>query len=136
MTGLDWSARSAACEVSGALISAASLINHEPGLGDTIRDAIVAGLDDAGRALVRELAARLNRAEFEQMIAGMSTGELHRRRLHPDWEYATTEGPRKQWDYSDVPPGGEGWVRNRCAGRDGWERFEYTEESYWMRPVR
>lgn len=60
--------------------------------------------------------------------------ELHARVAHPDWEYTLTEGPRKQWHHSDVPPDGDGWVRNRHMGRDGWERYEYTEESYWMRP--
>lgn len=74
------------------------------------------------------------------VLAGLRrrpAAELHRMRAHPDWEYATTEGPRKQWDYSDVPPDGDGWVRNVDASPpDGWERFEYTEESYWMRPKR
>jgi hypothetical protein len=60
--------------------------------------------------------------------------ELHADRSHPDWEYATTEGQRKAFYHADVPPPGDGWVRNTYAGRDGWERFEYTEESYWMRP--
>lgn len=66
--------------------------------------------------------------------------ELHARRAHPDWEYATTEGPRKQWDDADRPPCDEqgepepGWERNTDAGRDGWDRFDYTEESYWRRP--
>jgi hypothetical protein len=62
--------------------------------------------------------------------------ELHRRHAHPDFEYATTEGQRKRWDDVDTPPEGDGWVRNIHAGRDGrdgWERFDYTEESYWMR---
>ncbi|WP_420032285.1 DUF6247 family protein [Streptomyces sp. cg28] len=70
----------------------------------------------------------------------LTDAELHARRAHPDYEYATTEGPRKQWDDIDVPPHDEegepepGWERNTDAGRDGWERFDYTEESYWRRP--
>lgn len=60
--------------------------------------------------------------------------ELHAAFAHPDWEYDTTEGQRKAWDNVDVPPPGDGWIRNIHAGRDGWERFDYTEESYWMRP--
>lgn len=60
---------------------------------------------------------------------------LHARSAHPDWEYATTEGPRKQWDAADVTPDGAGWVRNTDAGRGGWERFDYTEQSYWRRPI-
>lgn len=59
--------------------------------------------------------------------------ELHARRAHPAWDYATTEGPRKAWDYADTPPEGDGWERNVDAGREGWERFDYTEESYWRR---
>lgn len=60
--------------------------------------------------------------------------ELHAAHAHPAWEYATTEGPRKSWYDQDTPPDGEGWERNMDAGRDGWERFDYTEESYWRRP--
>jgi hypothetical protein len=60
--------------------------------------------------------------------------EQHADRCHPGLEYATTEGRRKAWDDVDTPPDGDGWVRNVHAGRDGWERFDYTEESYWMRP--
>ncbi|MET9728460.1 hypothetical protein [Streptomyces zaomyceticus] len=69
-----------------------------------------------------------------------SNSELHAQRAHPDWEYATTEGPRKHWDDIDVRPAGEDgepdptWQRNTDAGIDGWERFAYTEESYWRRP--
>ncbi len=65
--------------------------------------------------------------------------ELHARCAHPDWEYTLTEGPRKQWDYSDEPPYGDDgepdttWERNVDMGRKGWERFDYTEESYWRR---
>ncbi|MFG2540702.1 hypothetical protein ACGFU4_36230 [Streptomyces sp. NPDC048511] len=65
--------------------------------------------------------------------------ELHARGAHPAWEYRTTEGPRKQWDDQDVPPRNEegepdlSWERNVDMGRDGWDRFDYTEESYWRR---
>lgn len=62
--------------------------------------------------------------------------DLHARAAHPDWQYTLTEGPRKQWDDVDRPPEGDGWVRNVHVGRNGWERFDYTEESYWMRPKR
>ncbi|MFG3488514.1 hypothetical protein [Streptomyces sp. NPDC047972] len=68
-------------------------------------------------------------------------GVLHARRAHPDWEYATTEGPRKHWDDVNQPPLDDNgdpdptWERNLDAGRpgEGWERFNYTEESYWRR---
>ncbi|MCF0086608.1 MULTISPECIES: hypothetical protein [unclassified Streptomyces] len=69
----------------------------------------------------------------------MSDAELHASMRHPDFEYRTTEGPRKQWDDVDVPPADENgspdptWERNTDAGRDGWERWDYTEESYWRR---
>ena len=67
----------------------------------------------------------------------MTDAELHELRAHPDFEYATTTGPRKQWDLADEPPEGEGWERNVEAGipGEGWERFDYHEESYWRRRI-
>ncbi|WP_123661619.1 DUF6221 family protein [Actinocorallia herbida] len=59
--------------------------------------------------------------------------ELHARGRHPEWEYRSTAGQRKAFHDYNVPPEGEGWVRNVEQGRDGWERFDYTEESYWRR---
>lgn len=59
--------------------------------------------------------------------------ELHATCSHPDYEYQTTEGPRKSWNDADTPPEGDGWERNQEEGRNGWERFDYTEESYWRR---
>lgn len=86
------------------------------------------------------------RAEYERHArechhATPTEAQLHRRFACPGWEYATTEGPRKQWDDADQPPynaNGEPdptWERNTDAGRDGWERLDYTEESYWRRRV-
>ena len=60
-------------------------------------------------------------------------GILHEREMHPDYEYAETTGPRKAWYDADKPPKGEGWEPNVHQGRDGWERFDYHEEAYWMR---
>lgn len=63
--------------------------------------------------------------------------QLHARFAHPAWEYKITEGQRKAWDHvqcPDEPADSEGWVRNVHAGRKGWDRFDYTEECYWMRP--
>lgn len=57
---------------------------------------------------------------------------LHSRQSHPDWEYAHTHGPRKAFD--GHKPEGAGWVPNIHMGKDGWERFDYHEEAYWMRP--
>lgn len=65
--------------------------------------------------------------------------ELHARGAHPEWEYRTTEGPRKQWDDQETPPRNENgepdpsWEPNVDMGRDGWDRFDYTEEAYWRR---
>ncbi|WP_333758025.1 hypothetical protein [Streptomyces sp. ISBFB 2968] len=69
----------------------------------------------------------------------MSNAELHAEMRHPEFQYRATEGPRKQWDNVDVPPADNNgdpdptWERNTDAGRDGWDRFDYTEESYWRR---
>lgn len=88
---------------------------------------------DAKIALVDEL-------DYEPPVPeSESDADLHARRAHPAWEYATTEGPRKQWDDANVLPADEDgdpdptWERNVDAGRDGWERWDYTEESYWRR---
>jgi len=59
--------------------------------------------------------------------------ELHAHCAHPAYEYDTTQGPRKAFDRIDEPPEGDGWERNVDAGRDGWEWFNYHEESYWRR---
>ena len=73
-------------------------------------------------------------------VKAVRVWQLHARRAHPGYEYATTQGPRKQWEFGDVPPTDDegepqpGWERNTAAGRDGWERFDYTEESYWRQP--
>lgn len=72
----------------------------------------------------------------------VDTAMLHAEFRHPGFEYRTTSGPRKQWDDIDRPPAGENcdpdytWERNADAGRPGmgWDRFDYTEESYWRRP--
>lgn len=68
--------------------------------------------------------------------------QLHALTSHPAYEYRTTTGPRKQWDDIDQPPCDDSgdpdpsWERNIDAGRpgQGWDRFDYTEESYWRRP--
>ena len=65
--------------------------------------------------------------------AARLTTFLHRWKMHPDFEYVTTDGPRKTFDESR-PPSGEGWEKNTAYGRYGWERFDYHEEAYWRRP--
>lgn len=88
------------------------------------------------QAACRQRTHREDTAVHHAQQLRLPDEELHARVAHPDWEYTMTEGPRKQWDHSDMPPDGGGWVRNVHAGRNGWERFDYTEESYWMRPKR
>ncbi len=78
-------------------------------------------------------ATERTRAERDEYAASLTPSQLHEMFAHPGYEYATTEGQRKNWDQIDDPPEGDGWVRNKAAGRNGWERFDYTEESYWMR---
>lgn len=80
---------------------------------------------DSKLAIVNELAPEPGEPETD--------AELHARFAHPDWEYETTEGPRKRWEDQETPPYGDGWECNVDAGRDGWERFDYTEEAYWRR---
>ena len=45
------------------------------------------------------------------------------------YEYQTTEGQRKCWD-GEPDLADEGWEEYK-----EWERFEYTEERYWRRPL-
>lgn len=78
-----------------------------------------------------DLIAKLR--ERESSASAFDTdAALHERFTHPDFEYATTSGPRKAWYDSETPPEGDGWERNvdRCGG---WERLDYHEESYWRR---
>lgn len=72
---------------------------------------------------------------FEEvhLVETRTESELHRDFAHPDYEYRITEGQRKNWDDADTPPKGVGWELNIDAGRNGWERFDFTEESYWRR---
>ncbi|MGW4720487.1 DUF6221 family protein [Nocardia sp. NPDC004260] len=92
----------------------------------------VAGDEPTGDEVRR--AFYLEPIEEAKPAQDMSAADLHRRFAHPGYEYEITEGPRKAWEYADERPEGEGWERNVDAGRDGWERFDYTEESYWRRP--
>lgn len=93
----------------------------EAGLGgpimETIAQKVLAELDFARIA-----------DEHQQLVA-----KLHKAQRHPDYEYETTESPRKSGD-SKRPEEGEGWEPNNyaCDGRN-WERGDYTETEYWMR---
>lgn len=67
--------------------------------------------------------------------------QLHQHRAHPDFDYATTEGPRETWTDANKPPRdphtgdpGRGWELNTTrAYPDAFERFDHHEESYWRR---
>ncbi|GGV37026.1 hypothetical protein GCM10010293_40670 [Streptomyces griseoflavus] len=110
-------------------------LTHEPESADHIvanNPAVVLVDLDAKLALIDEIEPQLEEDP-------PTDAELHALESHPAWKYRTTSGPRKQWADVDVPPcddHGEpepGWERNVDAGRDGWERWDYTEESYWRR---
>lgn len=73
-------------------------------------------------------------AEADAAERARLEGFLHSHRIHPDYEYTSTSGQRKAWTgQSDPPDDRDGWEVNRHVGRDGWERFDYHEEAYWMR---
>lgn len=80
-------------------------------------------------------ASRLIDQMFEEVISveTRTESELHRGFAHPDYQYRVTEGQRKNWDDADIPPKGDGWEKNVDAGRNGWDRFDFTEETYWRR---
>lgn len=92
----------------------------------------------AGDELVRRLLAHLDKVEQDLQehnrdpYAGLSDDELHQERVHPAYEYETVTVGRKS--YEDDRPPGEGWERNiTSVDPQGWERFDYTEDSYWRR---
>lgn len=65
---------------------------------------------------------------------GRLTDWMHQHKLHPDFEYVVTSGPRKAWDDVDNPPEGEGWELNITkADPEAFERFRFHEERYWRR---
>lgn len=79
----------------------------------------------------------LHEEEYEAALAkelqhAKVQARLHGRRSDPEWEYATTSGPRRDFD-SRVPPAGNGWERNTDVGRGGWKRVVDGEEAYWRR---
>jgi hypothetical protein len=80
-----------------------------------------------------EAASRTQTDEGVMAYAARLSSALHARLAHPDYEYTHTEGQRKTV-WNDVPPADDGmpWERN-ADYRDGFERFDYHEESYWRR---
>ena len=80
-----------------------------------------------------ESASHTDEGDLAAYAARLSS-ELHRRLAHPDYEYTTTEGQRKSV-WNDVPPTEPDeipWERN-VDYHQGFERFEWHEESYWRR---
>ncbi len=73
-----------------------------------------------------------------------SDEELHKNKMHPDYEYETTVSGRKCGD--SYKPEGEGWEPNYCVSNHqykngivikeywrNWDRLDYTDEEYWKR---
>lgn len=113
-------------------------------LSDAVLTSIASGYERPYLSRAEEIAAMESMAaellELRPMLNSIvverhrvESGVAHAEFAHPDFEYATTRGPRKDWEYADEPPEGEGWERNVDAGRDGWVRFDFHEESYWRR---
>lgn len=55
----------------------------------------------------------------------------HANEAHPDFEYTTTDAPRKCGVVNE--PDGDGWHLNDDHPSGGWERLEYFELTYWRR---
>lgn len=73
-------------------------------------------------------------------LSPQETEELHRQERHPEWEYATTRGPRKGEATMTLPfgsPAGEGWEHNpkiwNGALYRSWDRDDVGDYSYWRR---
>jgi hypothetical protein len=108
---------------------------------DNPKGVLVGVVDSADLAAVvceavnAHLEQQERQAAYDLERASLTDAQLHAQSDHPEWEYETTQGQRKAWDYSNEPPEGDGWERNVDAGHpgEGWERFDYHEESYWRR---
>lgn len=61
MTGLTWSEQDCVDNLTGALTNLDGLIRCRPERAEAVRAAVLDGLDDDERALLRQLAADLNR---------------------------------------------------------------------------
>ena len=56
--------------------------------------------------------------------------ELHRSFSHPNYDYCIAEVGRKSSECDYPKDMGTGWIINPKVR---WERFDYTEETHWMR---
>lgn len=97
----------------------------------------------------RGRGAIVDRQRQVDLLTHSTPEQLHRRRQHPGWEYATTETARKSGESRQ--PEGEGWEPNNiveCGWETlpngtldlsspirwrNWERFDFHEEEYWKR---
>ncbi|MFF0339685.1 hypothetical protein [Kribbella sp. NPDC004875] len=77
--------------------------------------------------------------EHDSAVAPLHAGQLGLGSLHAiewakGWQYAHTHrAADEEWAERDLPPDGPGWVRNKYAGTEGYERRTRVQVSYWMR---
>lgn len=113
-------------------------MNYAAGASVGYEDVVVDLANDVDR-----LIHKTTRLEGE--VARL-TFALHRRRAHPDFEYATTQTARKSGDDPLVGLEGDGWEPNEIVEchryEDGrvieeqwcnWERFQFHEDNYYRR---
>lgn len=96
---------------------------------DSLRDALDEVLDLAVYLRKEIIEQDAMKAELSRLV-----DILHKNRLHPDYEYTTTECGRKQFD-GDEYMVKDGWESNVYGGdyHSCWERFDYHEEHHWRR---
>ncbi len=106
---------------AGADLAASSAVVGERGVGG----------DRSGDAAVD--LADLNHPNQVTLLgsAMREAARMHANERFPNYEYATTRGPRH--DFDEAPPDGDGWQRNTSKGSEGWDRFDDHEEAYWYR---
>lgn len=105
-------------------------------------------LEVAERALepIRAAEAEWRRTSRERadvrfrsrVLAALRSGAEPQDQSTPEYERATTTGPRKAWDDYDRPPDSRnGWEPDpdRPGTGGSWERFDYHEERYWRRKL-
>lgn len=107
---------------------------NEPYIRRLVREELESATEESLAAQKSRLGREIQSGHAE---ANKTEAQMHAEESNPDWEYETTTGPRKAWYDGDVPPEGEGWMPNTYRGNgESWERFDYHEESYWMRPIK
>lgn len=111
--------------------------------GHDLRTAVHIARHHPGRTLLEcELKRLIVDAHRPEDLSQYSDDELHSRFGHPEWEYTSVEVARKSG--ADDSPPDDSWEPNDfidmgCAPdgtpypRRNWERFDYTEETYYRR---